>query len=406
MTILNLDSDDAPEDQTSKAQSNTESDAATDAAILIDAENIYFGDSFSFAALHNQISTRARIVVCRAYLNLDAVKMPTNDSKHELQVVHTPAVAGKNTTDTYLMLDALELALTHPHIRTFVLVTHDRDFVPVVRKLRALGRHVIIAVPKAEFAKRLGTEADEVLNFSNLKPKPVRMQVEKTLSGSFELLEAVLRDANTPLPISVLKERMLARNPGFSVKPLGLSKFAGYIAFSARAGWVVLQSRPGGDSFVSLAPRTGLEAANAIWRANEIVFVGPDLHEPLAALIVVHLAGAGRVPNETLMLKVTRSITASGLKNQLGQIPHERKVKVLNALVQAGVVVRQSDQGARLRLAVPLERALLQLEDFMLQLLLWAEIPITEADWASWYYGDAARLEDAHRAFLRQVSAK
>ena len=50
---------------------------------------------------------------------------------------------GKNSADIKMVVDAMELSYTKPHIDTFVLVSGDSDFSPLVSKLRENGKHII-----------------------------------------------------------------------------------------------------------------------------------------------------------------------------------------------------------------------------------------------------------------------
>jgi NYN domain len=68
-----------------------------------------------------------------------------NTSLEHIEHIHCARAGGKNTIDSHLMLDALELVLTQEHIKTFVLISNDRDFGPVIRKLRVLGRYMIVS---------------------------------------------------------------------------------------------------------------------------------------------------------------------------------------------------------------------------------------------------------------------
>ena len=111
-------------------------------AVLIDLENISLN---SIQWLFDQISDVGRVILKKAYADwsLEASK---RDQLLELGIEAVPLMrstsGGKNASDIKLAIDAVDLLFTSP-VDTFVIVSSDSDFVPLVGKLRSAGKTVL-----------------------------------------------------------------------------------------------------------------------------------------------------------------------------------------------------------------------------------------------------------------------
>ncbi|NJK43338.1 MAG: NYN domain-containing protein [Pleurocapsa sp. SU_196_0] len=137
-----------------------------DTALFVDAENV----SLAHPGLHRLrlwLEARGRIVAARAYgawSDFGSRQTATHPNLHTIAVARS---GDKNLTDAQLMLDALELALSRAHLSSVVLVSGDRDFLPLVHKLRTLGKRVLIAVPHAQHAQHFHREASALIVFAD-----------------------------------------------------------------------------------------------------------------------------------------------------------------------------------------------------------------------------------------------
>ena len=111
-------------------------------AVLIDYENVGL-DSSQY--LLDQLSDMGRIIVKRAYADW-SVERSKRDQLLELgiEAVHhfRSTKSGKNSSDIKLAIDAVDL-LHNAELDTFVIVSSDSDFVPLVTRLRAAGKVVV-----------------------------------------------------------------------------------------------------------------------------------------------------------------------------------------------------------------------------------------------------------------------
>ena len=76
---------------------------------------------------------------------------------------------GKNSADIRLVVDAMDLAWSKPHVDTFVIVSGDSDFSPLVSKLKENGKHVIGLGMKGSTSDLLRDNCDEFIYYEDLE---------------------------------------------------------------------------------------------------------------------------------------------------------------------------------------------------------------------------------------------
>jgi len=128
-------------------------------AVLIDFENIGLN---TIQKLFEQLATYGKIALKRAYADWSKA-----NKSHEqilelgidpIQVFRSPS-KGKNSSDIRLTIDAIELLFTSP-IDTFVIVSSDSDFIPLINKLRSFGKKVYGAGDKNKVLQGLPISCD------------------------------------------------------------------------------------------------------------------------------------------------------------------------------------------------------------------------------------------------------
>ena len=120
-------------------------------AVFIDFENLALGfqgrrDRFEIARVLERIVEKGKIVAKKAYADwsrFGPYTAPLHEAAIELIEIPRRAQSGKNSADIRLCVDAMDLAYSKDHINTFVVVSGDSDFSPLVSKLKELGKHVI-----------------------------------------------------------------------------------------------------------------------------------------------------------------------------------------------------------------------------------------------------------------------
>jgi len=116
-------------------------------AVFIDFENMGLGfnnrrDRFEINKVLERLVEKGKIVAKKAYADWSRFGMYTG-ALHEaaIELVEIPrrGMSGKNSADIRLVVDAIDLAYSKDHIDTFVIVSGDSDFSPLVSKLKELG---------------------------------------------------------------------------------------------------------------------------------------------------------------------------------------------------------------------------------------------------------------------------
>jgi hypothetical protein len=151
--------------------------------------------------------------------------------------------SGKNSADIRMVVDALDLCYTKTHVNTFVIISGDSDFSPLVSKLRENAKRVIGVGVKQSTSDLLIANCDEFIYIDDLVRKRQRDNSErqnrkptetadpqeqearriKGLDMAVSTLEAMLEDRADDERVwaSVLKEAIKRRNPGFNENYFG-----------------------------------------------------------------------------------------------------------------------------------------------------------------------------------------
>jgi len=216
-------------------------------ALFCDFENIAIGvrdaqyEKFDIKPVLERLLLKGSIVVKKAYCDWDRYKS-FKGAMHEanFELIEIPHVrqSGKNSADIRMVVDALDLCYTKTHVNTFVIISGDSDFSPLVSKLRENAKRVIGVGVKQSTSDLLIANCDEFIYIDDLvrkrqredkqTRKPVDPQEQearriKGLDMAVSTLEAMLEDRADDERVwaSVLKEAIKRRNPGFNENYFG-----------------------------------------------------------------------------------------------------------------------------------------------------------------------------------------
>ena len=218
-------------------------------AVLIDFENVGLG---SIQWLFDQISDIGRITIKRAYADW-SVARSTREQVLQLGIepVHLFHMtgSGKNSSDIRLVIDAVDLLYQSP-IDTFVIVSSDSDFVPLVSKLRAGGKMVIGAGRQATASRTLVISCDRYFYLDQSSKPRQQAPVAKKPESDTLLIRAMraAMDEEGRVVGSKLRQTLQRLEPSFDFRALGHSTFAKYL----EASQDVVVSRPSGRGDVTV----------------------------------------------------------------------------------------------------------------------------------------------------------
>jgi uncharacterized protein (TIGR00288 family) len=213
-------------------------------AVYVDLENVAIGvrdtpsKMFDIALVLQRLLEKGNIVVRRAdadWSKYATYRRPLHEAGVELIEMPGSKLTGKNSADIKMVVDALELSFTKPHIDIFALVSGDSDFSPLVAKLRENNKHTIAVGVKNSTSPLLIDTCDEFIYYDDLIRKPRKRapsrltRLPKKTRDAFVLLldaaEALNRE-NRELHSSLVKETMKRKQPQFN------EEYHGYRSFS------------------------------------------------------------------------------------------------------------------------------------------------------------------------------
>jgi uncharacterized protein (TIGR00288 family) len=248
-------------------------------AVFLDLENIALGardakyPSFDIEKVLERLLLKGHIVVKKAYCDFDRYK-DFKRGLHEaaFELIEIPHVrqSGKNSADIRMVVDALDLCYTKGHVDTFVIISGDSDFSPLVSKLRENAKTVIGVGVKNSTSDLFLNNCDEFIYYDDLvrkEPSKVRRRSASTARASaataettpsdnkgpeltdaldlvVETLEAVIeeRGENEPIWGSMIKQAIKRRHPGFNERAYGFRSFNDLLADAQKRGLLTLRA--------------------------------------------------------------------------------------------------------------------------------------------------------------------
>jgi uncharacterized protein (TIGR00288 family) len=240
-------------------QGTTVTNGARSLAIFIDFENLALGfqnrrDRFEIHRVLERLVEKGKIVAKKAYADwgrFQPYTAPLHEAAIELIEIPRRAQTGKNSADIRLCVDAMDLAYSKEHIDTFVVVSGDSDFSPLVSKLKELGKHVIGLGMQESTSDLLRDNCDEFIYYEDLGqaavlPSGISSQMPETKRKAFALLlESLLalrRENKEVLWSSMVKDTMKRKKPSFNEAYHGYRTFSELLEDAQKEGLIDLET--------------------------------------------------------------------------------------------------------------------------------------------------------------------
>src|ERR1051325_9332565 len=247
-------------------------DAEATMAVFLDLENIAIGavearfPAFDIRKVIERLLLKGHIVVKKAYCDFDRYKT-FKRGLHEaaFEMIEIPHVrqSGKNSADIRMVVDALDLCYTKSHVDTFVIISGDSDFWPLVSKLRENNKTVIGVGVKRSTSDLFISNCDEFIYYDDLvriEPAKKRPSVaasapatktgkdhRPSIGGALDLLRKTLealraeRGEDYPIRGSLMKQAMKRQNPGFNERAHGFRAFNDLLLEAQRQSLLILE---------------------------------------------------------------------------------------------------------------------------------------------------------------------
>lgn len=260
-------------------------------AVFLDLENIALGardarfPRFDIQKVLERLLLKGHIVVKKAYCDFDRYKefkRDLHEAAFELIEIPHLRMSGKNSADIRMVVDALDLCYTKGHVDTFVILSGDSDFSPLVSKLRENDKTVIgvgvknstsdlfinncdtfiyyddlvqtapargrarprasVAAPASAAASSASTAGAKAVAAAPVDAKAALL--EKTFDQVVETVEDLAgeRDEDDVIWGSMIKQAIKRRNPGFNERACGFRSFNDLLIEAKKRGLIDMEA--------------------------------------------------------------------------------------------------------------------------------------------------------------------
>jgi uncharacterized protein (TIGR00288 family) len=237
-------------------------------AVFIDFENLALGFKgkrdrrFEIRKVLERLVEKGKLIVKKAYADwadYAEYKKPLHEAAIELIEIPKRAMTGKNSADIRLCVDALDLCYSKEHIDTFVVVSGDSDFSPLVSKLKENGKRVIGVGMKESSSNLLVDNCDEFIYYEDLErplgiPPKIEQDLPEKKKEAFQLLVdsvvALVRENKEVLWSSMVKETMKRKKPSFNESYHGYRTFSDLLEDAEKEGIIQLRTDTRSGTYV------------------------------------------------------------------------------------------------------------------------------------------------------------
>ena len=237
-------------------------------AVFIDFENLALGfrgkrdRRFEIQKVLERLVEKGKLIVKKAYADWTDYadyKKGLHEAAIELIEIPKRAMTGKNSADIRLCVDAIDLCYSKEHIDTFVVVSGDSDFSPLVSKLKENGKRVIGLGMKESSSNLLVNNCDEFIYYEDLErplgiPPKIEQDLPEKKREAFQLLVdsvvALVRENKEVLWSSMVKETMKRKKPSFNESYHGYRTFSDLLEDAEKAGIIQLRTDTRSGTYV------------------------------------------------------------------------------------------------------------------------------------------------------------
>jgi uncharacterized protein (TIGR00288 family) len=227
-------------------------------AMFCDFENIALGvrDSdiakLDIGLILERLLEKGKIIVKKAYADWERYndyKRPFHEAAIELIDIPQKFYSGKNSADIKMVVDAMDLSYSKEHLDTFVILSGDSDFSPLVSKLKENNKYVIGIGVKNSSSNLLVDNCDEFIYYEDIwrdaqkgpKLDGLNKKTAEAFSLMIESIQALLRENKDVLWGSMIKQTMQRKKPSFNEGYYGYSTFSELLEDAARKNIIKLK---------------------------------------------------------------------------------------------------------------------------------------------------------------------
>ncbi len=274
-------------------------------AMFVDLENLAMGfqnsrkTKFDVQKVMERLVEKGKLIVKKAYADWSRYQgytAPFHEAAIELIEIPKRSQTGKNSADIRLVVDAMDLAWSKPHVDTFVIVSGDSDFSPLVSKLKENGKHVIGLGMKGSTSELLRDNCDEFIYYEDLERQEqddqqlatkLNIELPERMREVYALLieacNALRRENHEVLYASMIKDTMKRKKPSFDESYYGYRSFTHLLEEADNAAIVDIERNPKSGTYV-VTRFYGERARPSRRQADKDKEQGPDKRPSAAGL--------------------------------------------------------------------------------------------------------------------------
>jgi len=243
-------------------------------AVLIDFENLALGverpsgrapgsrgakaanstEMIDIKLVLERLVEKGKVIVKRAYADwgrFDKYRIIMHDSGIQMMEIPERGKTGKNHADIQLCVDAMDMCYSKEHIDTFVIVSGDSDFTPLVSKLKENGKSVIGLGIKDSTSDLLASSCDEFIYYDDVVASPEAPVVpaaaipkakRPAMQLMIESVQALQRENKDVMLASMVKDTMRRKQPQFTESSYGYRSFSEFLQDAERLGIITLRT--------------------------------------------------------------------------------------------------------------------------------------------------------------------
>ena len=241
-------------------------------AVFCDFENIALGvrdssiDKFDIHLVLERLLEKGKIIVKKAYSDWErysSYKKGIHEAAMEMIDIPQKYYSGKNSADIKMVVDAMDMCYSKEHLDTFVIMSGDSDFSPLVSKLKENNKYVIGVGVKDASSKLLVDNCDEFIFYEDIwrqtqskkktrrrKPSGKTKESAEAFDMMLDSIQALMRENKDVLWGSMIKQTMQRKHPSFNEGYYGYSTFSEMLEDAQKQGVIQLKKDQRSGTYV------------------------------------------------------------------------------------------------------------------------------------------------------------
>ncbi|MFK7950927.1 MAG: NYN domain-containing protein [Saprospiraceae bacterium] len=285
-------------------------------ALFIDFENVKSPSLFDVGLITNNLENIGKVILKKAYANWNSLKnYKQRMIENSVDTVNVPPLTKgkKNAADIRLIVDALEAGITKDDLNTFVIITGDSDFVPLIQRLQIYKKYVIvIGNDRKTTSNLLIKTCDKFYYYSQVVGKP--NCTEKEYEAFYLLIQTMeIFDTDKTSDFHKMRfiQNFMRKEYQFNIKKYNYINFKDFIENAVIQGFITLNRQESGWTIQRKASTQNLNIPKSIVLLNQRIAAKNNFKQPFDAAKIYE---AIRQSNEDLNEMVSSNAVLHNLR--------------------------------------------------------------------------------------------